>query len=83
MDLAVGAKQTFVMMDSLAREGTDKIIRTCTDPRTGVGCVRRDYADLAVFHLDGARSSWATCSASTLSNCGGWCRCLWSTGANE
>ena len=80
MDLAVWAKQTFVMMDPLTREGTAKIIPTCTYPLTGVGCVSRVYTDLAVFHLEGARSSCATCSASTLSSCGSWCRCPWSTG---
>ena len=48
-----GAKLTFVMMDPMTREGTAKIIPTCTYPLTGVGCVSRVYTDLAVFHLDG------------------------------
>ena len=49
MDLALGAKQTFVMMRLLARDGSAKLVRECTYPLTGVGCVSRVYTDLAVF----------------------------------
>jgi 3-oxoadipate CoA-transferase beta subunit len=49
MDLAIGAKETFVMMSLLARDGTPKIVPTCTYPLTGVGCVSRVYTDLGVF----------------------------------
>ncbi len=55
MDLAIGAKQTFVMMNLLSRDGTAKIVPTCTYPLTGVGCVSRVYTDLAVFLDRGAR----------------------------
>jgi 3-oxoadipate CoA-transferase beta subunit len=51
MDLATGARQTFVMMNLLGRDGTPKLVPECTYPLTGVGCVRRVYTDLAVFHL--------------------------------
>jgi 3-oxoadipate CoA-transferase beta subunit len=51
MDLAIGAKQVFVMMTLLAKDGTPKLVRECTYPLTGVGCVNRLYTDLAVFEL--------------------------------
>ena len=49
MDLALGAKQTFVMMNLLARDGAAKLVPECTYPLTGVSCVSRVYTDLAVF----------------------------------
>ena len=52
MDLAVGAKQTFVMMSLLTREGIPKIVESCTYPLTGVSCVTRVYTDLAVFLIE-------------------------------
>jgi len=51
MDLAIGAKQVFVMMDLLTRDGTPKIVADCTYPLTGVGCVDRVYTDRAVFDI--------------------------------
>jgi 3-oxoadipate CoA-transferase beta subunit len=49
MDLASGAKQTWVMMDLLTKTGESKIVKQCTYPLTGVGCVTRIYTDLATF----------------------------------
>ena len=49
MDLAIGAKQTWVMMDLLTREGASKVLRTCTYPLTGLACVKRIYGDLATL----------------------------------
>ncbi len=49
MDLAIGARQTFVMMTLLTREGRPKLVRTCTYPLTGLACVSRVYTDLGVF----------------------------------
>ncbi len=49
MDLAVGARQTWVMMDMLSKTGECKIVGRCTYPLTAVGCVRRVYTDLATF----------------------------------
>lgn len=54
MDLAIGAKDTFVMMSLLTREGQSKIVPECTYPLTGVRCVSRVYTDLAVFLIDGS-----------------------------
>ena len=49
MDLAVGARQTWVMMDLLTKTGESKIVARCTYPLTAIGCVRRIYTDLASF----------------------------------
>ena len=49
MDLAIGAKQTWVMMDLLTRQGTSKLVERCSYPLTGLGCVKRVYTDLATL----------------------------------
>lgn len=49
MDLATGAKDVFVMMTLLTRDGASKLVEQCTYPVTGVGCVTRVYTDKAVF----------------------------------
>ena len=54
MDLAIGAKRTFVMMDLLTRSGESKLVEHCTYPLTGIGCVSRLYSDLAVIDLSPA-----------------------------
>ena len=51
MDLAIGAKQTFVMMELLTKQGESKLVQECTYPLTGLGCVSRVYTDLAVFDV--------------------------------
>lgn len=52
MDLAIGAKQVFVMMTLFARDGAPKLVPACTYPLTALGCVSRVYTDLAVFDFD-------------------------------
>ncbi|MCH8566422.1 3-oxoacid CoA-transferase subunit B [Nesterenkonia sp. LB17] len=54
MDLAIGAKDTYVMMDLFTKKGDRKLLPECTFPLTGVGCVSRIYADMGVFLLDGS-----------------------------
>jgi len=51
MDLAIGAKQTYVMMEHLTKSGESKLVPECSYPLTGIGCVRRVYTDLAVIDL--------------------------------
>ena len=51
MDLAIGAKRTFVMMEHLTRSGQSKLVETCTYPLTGLACVSRVYTDLAVIDV--------------------------------
>jgi 3-oxoadipate CoA-transferase, beta subunit len=49
MDLAIGAKQTWVMMDLLTKQGVSKVVAQCSYPLTGIGCVKRIYSDLATL----------------------------------
>ena len=49
MDLATGARQTWVMMDLLTKSGESKIVRECSYPLTGLACVKRVYTDLATL----------------------------------
>lgn len=51
MDLAIGAKEVFVMMSLFAKDGTPKIVPELTYPATGLGCVNRVYTDHGVFLL--------------------------------
>jgi len=49
MDLAVGARQTWVMMDLLTKQGESKVVQACSYPLTGIACVKRIYADLCTL----------------------------------
>ena len=57
MDLAVGAKQTWVMMDLLTKTGECKVVKQCSYPLTGLACVKRIYTDLCTLEctLEGLR----------------------------
>ncbi len=51
MDLAVGAKNCWVMMEHLTKGGESKIVAHCSYPLTAVGVVTRVYTDLAVIDI--------------------------------
>ncbi|MCY1281275.1 3-oxoadipate CoA-transferase subunit B [compost metagenome] len=57
MDLAIGARDVFVMMELLTKDGVSKLVAECSYPLTGLRCVSRVYTDLGVFEVskDGAR----------------------------
>jgi 3-oxoadipate CoA-transferase beta subunit len=57
MDLAIGAKDVFVMMTLFARDGAAKLVPRCTYPLTGLACVSRVYTELGTFAVgpDGVR----------------------------
>ena len=56
MDLAVGARKTWVMMEFLTKEGRAKLVHRCSFPLTGLACVSRVYTDLAIFELVGGQA---------------------------
>lgn len=51
MDLAVGAKRVWVIMDHLTKKGESKLVQGCNYPLTAPGVVRRIYTDLAVIDV--------------------------------
>jgi 3-oxoadipate CoA-transferase beta subunit len=51
MDLAVGAKKTFVMMEHLTKGGESKLVETCSYPLTGIACVAMVFTDLGIFEI--------------------------------
>lgn len=57
MDLATGAKQTWVMMDLFDKQGRPKLVPKCTYPLTACRCVKRVYSDIGTitFASDGVR----------------------------
>jgi 3-oxoadipate CoA-transferase, beta subunit len=51
MDLAIGAKNTYVMMTLFAKDGSPKLVPACTYPLTGLACVSRVYTGHATFEI--------------------------------
>ena len=49
MDLAIGARQTWVMMDLLTKKGESKVVERCGYPLTGIACVKRIYTELCTL----------------------------------
>lgn len=54
MDLAIGAKKVFVMMDLFTKDKKSKLVKACTYPLTSIGSVSRVYSDVAVFEISKA-----------------------------
>ncbi|GAB2477852.1 sugar phosphate isomerase family [Jatrophihabitans fulvus] len=55
MDLAIGAKDVYVIMTLFDKAGAPKLVPECTYPLTGLACVTRVYTDHAVFALRDGR----------------------------
>jgi 3-oxoadipate CoA-transferase beta subunit len=51
MDLALGARDVYVMMEHLTKSGESKVVAQCSYPLTAIGCVSRIYTDLAVLDV--------------------------------
>lgn len=52
MDLAVGAKKVYIIMELLNKKGESKLLEQCTYPVTGLECVSRIYTDYATFEIE-------------------------------
>ncbi|HEV7457089.1 MULTISPECIES: 3-oxoacid CoA-transferase subunit B [Roseococcus] len=52
MDLGVGAKQLWVVMEHTTKDGRPKIVERCGYPLTAPGNVRRVYTNLAVLDIE-------------------------------
>ncbi|WP_394833050.1 3-oxoacid CoA-transferase subunit B [Pendulispora rubella] len=51
MDLAVGAKRIWVMMEHTTKEGIARLVHRCSYPLTALGVVQRIYTNLAVIDV--------------------------------
>ncbi|WP_312524999.1 3-oxoacid CoA-transferase subunit B [Comamonas sp.] len=51
IDLAVGARQIWVMMDHTTKEGQPRIVKSCSLPLTAVGVVKRIFTNMAIIDV--------------------------------
>jgi 3-oxoadipate CoA-transferase beta subunit len=55
MDLVVGTRNVYVLMEHTTREGRPRLVQNCSLPLTGAACVRRVYTDLATIEIADGR----------------------------
>jgi 3-oxoadipate CoA-transferase, beta subunit len=53
MDLAVGAKRLWVIMEHTSKDGTAKLVERCSYPLTAPHAVKRIYTNFAVLEVTG------------------------------
>ncbi len=51
MDLAVGAKRLWAIMEHTTKSGEPRLVERCSYPLTALGAVRRVYTNLAVLDV--------------------------------
>ena len=69
MDLAIGAKRTYIMMDLFTKHGDSKLVPELTYPVTGLACVSRIYSDVAIIELaDGEARVLETFGSTTVTD---------------
>src|SRR6201985_2215230 len=52
MDLVAGVKRVIALMEHANKAGKSKILKSCTLPLTGLGCIDLIITDLCVFSVD-------------------------------
>lgn len=52
MDLVAGAQNIIVTMTHASKSGESKLLRDCTLPLTGVGCIKKVLTDLAWLEIE-------------------------------